>query len=534
MNRRTFLQNATALAGIFAGENVAGLGSSWASAIGTVRPFNFDQLTERARALAARTYQAPYQPNPDLVQQLGYEEVGKIHFLPEHALFSGNGITGDQQGYPLEFFHLGKFFPKRVRMHVVQQGKATEVPYDAGLFSKPEDSPARKLSADAGFRLQEWHSADDWKTQDWVAFLGASYFRTIGGDGQYGLSSRGVVIDAAVPDRSEEFPDFTEFYIEEGAVPKDPVVVHALLDGPSLTGAYRFSMVRGLDRSRGVVMEVEARLFLRKGIARLGLTPMTSMFWFGEYGRHRLDDWRPEVHDSDGLALWTSVGERIWRPLNNPEKIRISAFEDDSPQGFGLLQRDRDFDHYRDGVMYDRRPCLWVEPLKPLGKGAVQLLEIPTDDEIHDNIGVFWVPEKPATAGETLHLHYRLHWLNEEPYPAENVAQVVATRIGRGGQPGKERPKGVFKFAVEFSRPEVLKQIPFGVFPEAVVTTSKGKITRTLVEPVPNGNTWRAVFDLTLPENELSELRLYLRLDGKPLTETWACQFAPATVSFTN
>lgn len=511
------------------------LGTSWRGAhaqdsslhLGTAQPFTFETLIQRAEAAAKAAYRSPYRPMPEVTQEIDYDAWGKIKFNTDLSPYAQEGSGG---AYPIVFFHLGQFFQKSVRMHLVQDSTAREVMYAPSYFTMPDDSPARRLPEDsgfAGFRLQEWWGAEDWRTQDWVAFLGASYFRAIGALGQYGLSARGVAINPAVPDAPEEFPDFTDFYISESPDPEQPVTVCALLDGPSVTGAYRFSMTRGQDRSKGVVMDIECSLFLREDVKRLGLMPLTSMFWYAEYGRARMEDWRPEVHDSDGLALWTGAGERIWRPIRNPSETRISAFGDDSPKGFGLLQRDRNFDHYRDGVFYERRPSLWVEPLKPLGKGSVQLLEIPTDDEIHDNIGAFWVPEQAAVKGSRYDLSYRLHWVDQEPFPATNVAQVISTRYGRGGQPGKPRPQGVYKIAIEFDNPPVLTQIPYGVFPTIEITTSRGEVTSTLVEPVPGGNVWRAIFDLTVAGTDIVEMRGYMALDGKPLTETWLAQFAP-------
>ena len=487
------------------------------------KPFSYGELIGRAAEMAGRAYTAPARPNPEVVQQIDYEAHGKIKFRAQ------DGPHADRNGaYPVTFFHLGQFFGKAVHMYMLEDGVAREFEYRPELFDMPADSPARALPPDsgfAGFRFQEWNTSEDWPTQDWVAFLGASYFRAIGGLGQYGLSARGIAIDPAVPDKTEEFPDFIEFYIENSASPDAPVVVYALLNGPSVTGAFKFSMVRGLDRSKGVVMDVDSSIFLRTDVERLGLIPLTSMFWYGEYGGHQLNDWRPEVHDSDGLAIWMDNGERIWRPLNNPPAATVSAFGGASPKGFGLMQRDRNFDNYQDGVRYDRRPSLWVEPLKPLGEGAVQLLEIPTDDEIHDNIGAFWVPAAPAKAGNSYELSYRLHWVNEEPYPADNIAQTIATRVGRGGEPGKPRPPNVYRFAVEFDRPAVMTRIPYGVFPDVIVSTSVGRVIRTFAEPVPDGNVWRAVFDVEIEPNSIAEMRLYLALDGKPLTETWLYQF---------
>ena len=521
MNRRDIFRTGMALATVMAMPAHARFALAAREHAG--KPFSFEELARRAREMAGRDYVAPPRPMPNVVEQIDYEAHGQIKFRAQSAPYA------DRDGaYPVTFFHLGRYFGRAVRIHLVENGEAYEFAYRPELFDMPPDSPARALPPDsgfAGFRFQEWNGADDWPTQDWVAFLGASYFRAIGGLGQYGLSARGIAVDAAVPEKEEEFPDFIEFYIEGADRPEEPVVVHALLDGPSVTGAFRFSMVRGLDREKGVVMDVDSTIYLRRDVERLGLVPLTSMFWYGEYGGQQLSDWRPEVHDSDGLAIWTAGGERIWRPLNNPPATTVSSFMGADPKGFGLLQRDRDFNNYQDGVRYDRRPSLWVEPLKPLGEGAVQLLEIPTDDEIHDNIGTFWVPAEPAKAGNSYELSYRLHWTNEEPYAAKNIAQTVATRVGKGGEPGKPRPDNAYRFAVEFDRPDVMKRIPYGVFPDVVVTSSAGEIVRTFAEPVPDGNVWRAVFDVEIEPDTVADLRLYLALDGEPLTETWLYQF---------
>jgi glucans biosynthesis protein len=524
MKRRTFLRGATALSGAM----ILPAGGLWAAP--EAQPFSYEALIARAQEMAGQAYEPPLRPAPEVVDRIDYARHGELVFRTQRAMFSGQPDTGAEKGYPLEFFPLGKYATKRVQMFAVESGRATEILYTPDFFNMPADNPARELPSNAGFagfRLQEWYTEPDWTRQDWVAFQGASYFRAIGADGQYGLSARGILIDAAVAGLPEEFPDFREFYIEQqpGSTPDTPVTICALLDGPSVTGAYRFRITRGLDRSKGVIMEIEARVFLRKSVSRLGLIPLTSMFWYGEYGKGRMQDWRPEVHDSDGLAMWAGSGERIWRPLNNPDYTSVSAFGDESPRGFGLLQRDRNFDHYLDGVFYDRRPSLWVEPIKPLGRGAVQLLEIPTDDEIHDNIGAFWVPEGPAEKGNSYDLHYRLYWQSNEPFPATNIAQTVATRIGRGGQPGHPRPADVYHFAVEFDRPSVLTKLPYGVFPEVVVSASRGEVSRLFAEPVPNGNVWRGNFDLKLMPGELADLRMYLALDGEPLTETWLYQF---------
>jgi glucans biosynthesis protein len=521
MDRRTFL-------GIVAAATALGAGPAWAQGdrgaagrrLGPARSFRFENLVRRARHMAAEPYAPPAGPAPELLRKITYEELGRVTFRPDRALFADGGGV-----YPASFFLPGKFSPDPVHIFTVSGGRAREVLYAPSYFDIPDDSLVRRLPDDtgfAGFRLQESRLRDDWHTQDWVAFLGASYFRAIGALGQYGLSARGVAVDTAMP-APEDFPRFREFYIAPAEREGEPVLVHALLDGASVTGAYRFA----IRRTEGVVMDVDARVFPRRDIGQLGLAPLTSMFWYAEYGRGRSLDWRPEIHDSDGLAMWTGTGERIWRPLNNPPATTTSVFADDNPRGFGLLQRDRDFGHFLDGVHYERRPSLWVEPLSAWGKGSVRCVEIPTDDEIHDNIVAFWTPAEPARRGTGYALVYRLHWLADEPYPAANIARTVATRLGRGGEPGKPRPEGVHKFVVEFAGgplpglAEDAKLAP-------VITAVRGTTSYVFTERIPGTERWRCQFDLEVEGKAPVELRLFLRLGAHAATETWLYQFHPA------
>src|ERR1700761_1884 len=377
-----------------------------------VQPFSFENLANEMQQRATTPYVRDQSLSQGVLDRIGYDEHGKIKFSPAHALF----LDGPGQ-YPVTFFALGKYFRAPVHMFVLstagEGASASEILYDPAYFSIPAKSPALELpkgAGFAGFRLQESRLGNvrnlDWHSNDWAAFLGASYFRGIGELGQYGLSARGIAVDVSTPGQPEEFPDFTRFYFEPPADGANQMVVYAALDGPSLTGAYRFV----LRRDKGVVMEVEAPGFPPRGGAQPGMAPMSSMFWFSETSKPTAIDWRPEVHDSDGLALWTGAGEYIWRPLNNPDAPRASTFDDKTPRGFGLLQRDRIFDHYLDGVRYDKRPSLWVEPLGDWGEGEVQLIELPTEDEVHDNIVAMWVPRQAMKAGTSLTLKYRLHW----------------------------------------------------------------------------------------------------------------------------
>lgn len=524
MKRRTFISaSAAALASAgfplsaFAEENLK---------LGSPVSFSYDTLVLQARTLSTRPYQSPSTNNDAILDQLDYDQVGKIEFKTNNALFEhGPGP------FPVTFFHMGKYFRIPVHMHVVDTNKkAREIIYDERYFSMPPDSPAHQLpkgSGFAGFRFQESRlgnqSKKPWQKNDWAAFLGASYFRAIGDMYQYGLSARGIAINVAESSTPEEFPDFTHFYFETPKNNNNTVIVYALLEGPSITGAYKFTM----QRKDNVIMDVETTLFLRKDVGRLGIAPATSMYWFSETVKATAIDWRPEVHDSDGLAMWTGNGEHIWRPLVNPPAITASAFTDNNPRGFGLCQRDHNFDHYQDGVMYDRRPSLWVEPLEGWQEGSVQLVEIPTNDEIHDNIVAMWVPKAPAKAGNRYHLKYRLYWQKDEPFPS-HLARCVATRMGNGGVPGQPRPDNVRKFMVDFYG-DVLAKLPYGVRPEAVLSTSRGSISYVFTEAIPDGvaGHWRAQFDLTVEGTEPVEIRLFLKNGNDTLSETWLYQYHP-------
>lgn len=493
---------------------------------GPAAPFSFDRLKEDVRRRAASAYVVSRRPDSDVLYRIDYEQHGRIKYRPDLALWAGGPSV-----FPLTFFHLGRFFPKPVRMSVVESGQAREILYDAAYFDIPENSPARELPKNvgfAGFRFQERRDGGlDWKTNDWVAFLGAAYFRAIGENHQYGISARGLAIDTALADRPEEFPDFIQFWFETPQPGTDTVVVHALLDSPSIVGAYRFAMTRD-DK---VAIEVDSMVVPRRDVARLGIAPLTSMYWFSETAKPTTADWRPEVHDSDGLALWTGAGERIWRPLNNPPSSQISTFADKTPRGFGLLQRDRDFNHYLDGVHYERRPSLWVEPKGDWGEGAVLLLENPTSDEVQDNIVVMWVPAGPASEGRELNFAYRTVWAADHPDPVP-LARCAATRIGSPKPQAAQRRPGRRRIMVEFLGGP-LAELRARTSPEPVITASRGTIAGLRTEKVPNGlaGHWRVSFDLEIEGQEPVDIRGFLRTGGdggKVLSETWLYQYNPA------
>lgn len=533
-NRRRFLSLLASAAASTAFPWSNALSAEAGLALGSSSLFSWEGLIKEAQLMAKQPYQPAPQPNHEVLEQIDWEAHGKIHFKPENALFA----DGPGQ-YPIQFFHPGRFFQAPVQMFRLDKSLsetqahtiAREILFDKHYFDMPPDSPAQHLGAKAsyaGFRIQESRLGDqsklDWQHNDWVAFLGASYFRAIGDEYQYGLSARGITINVVDVSQPEEFPVFSRFYFEPPTKNSGTVIVYALLDGPSIAGAYRFTMTRGTN----VVTEIEANLFLRKDVARFGIAPATSMYWFSDKDKVFQTDWRPEVHDSDGLALWTGANEHIWRPLIDAKGINVSAFADLNPKGFGLMQRERHFDKYMDAVHYERRPSLWIEPLEDWGEGSVQLVEQPTDEDIYDNVVAMWVPRAKATKGSSYRLRYRLHWMAQEPFKT-NLARCMSTRIGRGGRP-TQHPPGVHKFEVEFQG-GALDQLTPGTIPEAIVTTTRGKISNSWAEAIPNGKLgqWRVLFDLGALETgkEVVEIRLFLRSGQQTLSETWLYQYHP-------
>jgi glucans biosynthesis protein len=519
IRRRTILKSAVALAA-----------ARWAypefadaAPLGPAQPFDYAWLKGQARQLAGNPFQASRDTLPPAMAKLSYDQYQSLRFRTDHALWGDQGLA-----FRLQFFHVGRGFSQPVHLYEVADGQAREIVYDPAMFefdkSGIDPSLMRDHAGFAGFRIQ---FVTDWK-DDVAAFLGASYFRAVGGDTrQYGLSARALAVDTAFP-RPEEFPRFTTFWFERPQKGAGAMWLYGLMDSPSITGAYRFLIAPGGT----LVMDIDAALYPRKPIERLGVAPLTSMFYYGENDRRAVNDWRPEIHDSDGLSMWTGAGEWIWRPLTNPAQLHFSSFSDDNPRGFGLLQRDRNWDHYQDdGVYYDRRPSLWVEPRAAAwGKGAVQLVEIPTVDETFDNIVAFWNPAEKPKGGEEMLFSYRLYWGTHMPFGSA-LATTLATRTGIGGTVGQKRQYYSWHFAVDFSGGE-LGALAKDANVEAVITTSRGTTEHVTAHYVEEIKGYRALFDVRPTEDSVEpiDLRLYLRIDGRPLTETWIYQWTPPSV----
>lgn len=531
VRRREILKTAMVLA---AGQlSLAELGKAAAPASvaaagsGPAKAFDYAWLKGQAHYLASNPYQAPRDNLPPTMAALNYDQYQSLRFRTDHSLWRDAGLM-----FRLQFFHVGRTFAQPVQLFEVVDGQAREIIYDPSMFEFDKAGIDPKIMRDhagfAGFRVQ---FVTNWK-DDIVAFLGAAYFRAVGGDTrQYGLSARALAVDTAFP-RPEEFPRFTSFWFERPAKGVGSMTMYALMDSPSITGALHFQIAAGGT----LIMDIDSALYPRKPIERLGVAPLTSMFFYGKNDRRIANDWRQEIHDSDGLLMWTGAGEWIWRPLTNPAQNHLSSFFDDNPRGFGLAQRDRNWDHYQDdGVYYDRRPSLWVEP-KPAGghagwgKGAVQLFEIPTVDETSDNIVAFWNPAERPKGGEEMLFSYRLYWGTVMPYGSP-LAQTIATRTGIGGGVGQKRLYYSYHFTVDFGGGE-LGALDRHANVEAVITASKGTIERETAHFIDEIHGYRVLFDVRPPEDSVDaiDLRMYLRIDGRPLTETWIYQWIPPPI----
>ena len=532
MQRRNLLRGLAATAGAAPFAPFAGAATHDPLTLGKPQAFDYAWLKGRARELSLQPYQAFEASLPKALAGLDYDRFQSIHFRREHSLWAGRDTN-----FRVQFFHRGFLFKDRVRVYEVADGQAQELAYDPEMFDLRKAGIAGAMPRDLGFAGLRIQHHLDWQS-DIASFLGASYFRAVGADRQYGLSTRGLAVDTG-SDKGEEFPRFTTFWLERPPRGGGTLTVYALLDSPSVTGAYRVDIRPG----GAMTMDVDAALYPRKPIDRLGIAPLTSMYLYGENDRRMAHDWRPEVHDSDGLSMHSGSGEWLWRPLTNPGGVRLYSYADKKPVGFGLMQRDREFDHYQDdGVYYERRPSLWVTP-KPStpegwGAGSVQLLELPAPDETYDNIVAAWTPAEKPQPGQELLYSYRLLWGTRLPQHEPVLARVVATRTGLGGVIGQKRNYFSWRFAVDFQggalpalvfRAKAERDLPV----EAVVGASRGKVEIVSARPLFEVNGLRAMFDLRTTDDSLDpiDLRLFLRFDGEALSETWIYQWVPPALA---
>ena len=478
-------------------------------------------------ALASARAQAPFQQAshavPAELAGLGYDALRDIRYDPASNLW-----RADRLPYEANFFHVGPQGDP-IRIHEVTPEGVRRIPYDPARFSFGANRLDPQGWGDlghGGIRAFSNLNSPGYK-DELIVFSGASYFRALGAGQRYGLSARGLAVDT-VGGAKEEFPRFTEFWLEKPAGEGAPLTLFALLDSDRMTGAYRFEVFPG-DQT---VTEVQARIFMRatdKPVATLGLAPLTSMFFFGE-NQPRPGDFRPEVHDSDGLMIATDDGqgggEWLWRPLQNPKSPLVTSFGMASLKGFGLMQRDRAFSSYEDAeARYELRPSAWVTPLTGFGAGRVELLQFATPDETHDNVAAYWVPETMPAPGQPLELAYRIAWQGKNQQLPPN-GWVTQSRRGTGySRLGADDLAQQIQFVIDFAGP-ALDALPEGAKVEAIASASaNARVVESLAYRNPATGAWR----MTLRVRRLAsaeapqpiELRAFLQYDQHTLSETW-------------
>ncbi len=481
--------------------------------------FAFETVERQAEALAREPFDATVPPLPAPLAALDYDAWRDIRFKPNRAFLGEAGGP-----FRLQLFHRGFLYPRPVAVNLVREGVATAIPYSADLFEFGRTKLDAPLPADLGFAGIRIHAPLNKPNllDELMVFVGASYFRFLGRDQLYGLSARGIAL--GTDSDAEEFPVFRAFWIEVPAKTADALTIHALLDSPSLTGAFRFVV----DPGEATAVSITTTLYPRKTLDRVGLAPLTSMFFIGEADRGHSDDYRPELHDSDGLQIAAGSGEWLWRPLDNPQARRISSFSDANPRGFGLMQRDRAFEDYQDlEASYERRPSYFVDTVGDWGEGRVVLVELPTDNETADNIVAFWRPSVPYPAGEPVRLAYHLRaTLAGAPHPN---ARVLATFIAGASASGAARqaetdPAARLKrrFLIDFTGGDLAYFLPDPSTVEVVASATVGSVQATSITRNPHIGGFRAALDVALDAPGSTELRVYLRAGDRALSETWS------------
>ncbi|MFY9926268.1 MAG: glucan biosynthesis protein G [Opitutaceae bacterium] len=474
--------------------------------------FDFEVLRYEAKMLAAKPYAPQPVDVPASLLKLNYDQYRDIRFRPSESIWRRERLP-----FELQFFHPGFNFDRTVGVNIVQGRSFEPVPFSPSLFDYGANkiTSLRRSMGFAGIRiLYPLNKPGD----ELGAFQGASYFRFLCQRAVYGLSARGLAINTGEPG-GEEFPVFREFWVERPKADSTTLTVYALLDGPSVSGAFRFRITPGPD----TLTQIHEVIYCRNNPKVLGVAPLTSMFWHGKNTNVSYNDFRPEVHDSDGIMIFTGAGEWIWRPLTNPESTRVATFSDENPKGFGLLQRERQFESYQDlEAYYHMRPSAWVEPVGPWGRGSVRLVELHAPDETYDNIAAFWVPESLPEPGEPIELNYKLHWFLDQIHPP--AGYVTATRHGRTAT----QETDLERFFVDFGGTYLVQEGPDkNIQPVVTVGTGAALVNSTLQKNPFNG-TWRVAFAIR-PDGSGRpvELRCFLRKTPHVLTETWSYLWQP-------
>jgi glucans biosynthesis protein len=503
IERRTFVAS---LAGTLALSN-----ATWAHAQQAdlrAQPFDADMLIGRARDLASRDFVDDRHNLPKELADLDYDAVRDIRFRPQKSFLADGG-----SGFRLQFFHLSPLAPQSVDIFLVRDGKARRVAYDGSLFDYGRNKFSRPLPRSLGFAgLRIHYPVNQPDVLDELAvFLGATYFRFLGRGQHYGLSARALAINSGgVP---EEFPFFRELFVEEPKADALSITLHGLFDSPSACGSCSFTIYPQENTYIDAVVNVIPRV----EITRLGIAPLTSMFFAGETDRRALGEFRREIHDSDGLAIETGTGERIWRPLRNPKVARTSSFDGNNIRGYGLMQRERDWSDYSDlEAIYEHRPNYWVAPQGDWGAGRLELLELSAPEETIDNIVAFWNPQSAPEPQKLHRFAYQLRAsLKGNPQATATVRNTFFSEL-----PDREGHKRRM-FIIDFEGGDLafwLKEI--GKV-EAIATAAQGAVTSHKLVANPYIKGMRVFLEVAVTAGETCDMRVFLRVGPRALSETW-------------
>ena len=477
--------------------------------LGDGQRFDPGGVAEAARILSRRPFAPLPNDLPEAFSALNYEQYVAIKPRAEARIWGGEG-----RGFTMDPLHRGFVFSNPVSLFSVEDGVVRRIAYDRGRFdfgrlNAPANLPDIGFS---GFRL--YTTFGNGQSVEFALVQGATFFRALARGQNFGLVARGLTLRQAET-RGEEFPAFRAFWLERPAPGSNALVVHGLMDSESASGAVRMTFRPG----EMTIVDVETTLFPRVNLEHVGIGGMGGTYLFGANDRRNIDDARPAVHEISGLQVLNGQGEWLWRPIHNPETLQISAFLDNNPRGFGLLQRERDYAAFQDDDQrFERRPSLWIEPIGEWGPGAVQLIEIPSDSEVNDNILAYWRPRAPLAAGSEVSLAYRQFWCWSPP-ERPPLASVAVTRVGRGSS-GRRR-----RFFIDFVG-DILGNGPLQDF-KPVLTTSPGSIHGLRVVPYPDRRTMRLSFELDPGNDNACEMRLLLEAAGKPISETWLYRWTP-------
>jgi periplasmic glucans biosynthesis protein len=462
--------------------------------------FDATLVLDAARQLAQRAFVPPNTALPEPFTALNAESYQAITHRPERRIWSDENV-----GYEVEPQHRGSIFTTPVLLSTVEQGLVKRIIYDPLRYNFGKLTPATALGdiGFSGFKLLQKGE----QSVDFAVFQGATFYRSRARGQEFGAVARALAIKTGDP-RGEEFPIFRAFWIERPGT-DGVIMVHAVADSESATAAFRFTLRPG-DMT---IIDTECTVFARIDIDHIGLGPIQGTYLFGPSRRRNADDVRPQVHDVHGLQMLNGRNEWIWRPLNNPEQLQISSFMDENPKGFGLVQRDRDFNAYQDDDnRFEMRPTIWMEPIGDWGPGAIQLTEIPSNSELNDNIIAYWRPKDVLVAGSRSTFSYRQFWCWVTPERG-TIAETIGFRVGRGNS-GRRR-----RCLVEFGGENLAAVEAAGIVMS--LSASPGQILNSKLALNTARKSARITFELDPGNEQACELRLVLTVGDKAITETW-------------